>query len=102
MIDVKIAVKAAYQYIQSIRDSVLVVDSSIGLGPLRLEEVELSEDKSFWLITLGFDIPKKTPKSPLEDSTSLASNPVLYERGYKLFKVNSETGKVEAMKIRQV
>ncbi|MBN3873626.1 hypothetical protein [Nostoc sp. JL33] len=99
MIDVKIAVNAAYEYIKAIQD---LVDSSIGLGPLRLEEVELSEDKSFWLITLGFDIPKKPPKSRLEDSTSLASTPVLYERGYKLFKVNSETGKVEAMKIRQV
>ncbi|MEH2417714.1 hypothetical protein [Nostoc sp.] len=99
MIDVKTAVNAAYEYIKSIQD---MMGSS--LGDLRLEEVELSEDKSFWLITLGFDIPKKPPKSRLEDliPTSLASTPVLYEREYKLFKVNSLTGKVEAMKIRQV
>jgi len=99
MIDVKTAVNAAYQYIKSMQD---MMDSS--LGDLRLEEVEFSEDKSFWLITLGFDVPKKPPKSQLENfiTTSLTSTPVLYEREYKLFKVNSETGEVEAMKIRQV
>lgn len=98
MIDVKTAVNAAYEYIKSIQD---MMGSS--LGDLRLEEVELSDDKSFWLITLGFDIPKKAPKSQLENfiATSLTT-PVLYEREYKLFKVNSQTGKVEAMKIRQV
>jgi len=99
MIDVKTAVNAAYEYIKSMQD---MMDSS--LGDLRLEEVEFSEDKSFWLITLGFDVPKKPPKSQLENfiTTSLTSTPVLYEREYKLFKVNSETGEVEAMKIRQV
>ena len=99
MIDVKTAVNAAYQYIKSIQD---IMGSS--LGDLRLEEVELSEDKRFWLITLGFDIPKKPPKSRLENlmPVSLASVPVLYEREYKLFKVNSQTGEVEAMKIREV
>ena len=99
MIDVKTAVNAAYEYIRSLQD---IIGSS--LPDLRLEEVELSNDKSFWLITLGFDIPKKPPKSRLENliPTSLASTPALYEREYKLFKVNSETGEVEAMKIRQV
>ncbi|MEH2023780.1 hypothetical protein [Nostoc sp.] len=99
MIDVKTAVNAAYEYIKSIQH---MINSS--LRDLRLEEVELSEDKSFWLITLGFDIPKKPPKSRLEDlmGTSLASTPVLYEREYKLFKVNSQSGEVEAMKIRQL
>ncbi|AUB40172.1 hypothetical protein COO91_06178 [Nostoc flagelliforme CCNUN1] len=47
---------------------------------MKLEEVELSDDKSFWLITLGFDIPKKPLKSQLENfiATSLTSTPVLY------------------------
>lgn len=56
------------------------------------------------MITLGFDIPKKPPKNRLEDliPISLASIHVLYEREYKFFKVNSQTGEVEAMKIRQV
>ncbi|MEH2012891.1 hypothetical protein [Nostoc sp.] len=99
MIDIKTAVNAAYEYIKSLQE---MMGSS--LGDLRLEEVELSEDKSFWLITLGFNIPKKPPKSRLEDliPISLASTPVLYEQEYKLFKVNSQTGEVEAMKIRQV
>ncbi|WP_334989139.1 hypothetical protein [Nostoc sp.] len=71
---------------------------------MRLEEVELSDEKNFWLITLGFNIPKKPPKNQLENLilSSLASTPVLYKRKYKLFKVNSETDEVEAMRIRQV
>ncbi|MBN3898531.1 MAG: hypothetical protein HWQ41_25675 [Nostoc sp. NOS(2021)] len=99
MIDVKTAVNAAHEYIKSMQD---MMGSS--LGDLRFEEVELSEDKSFWLITLGFDIPKKPPKSRLEEliPISIAPTLVLYEREYKLFKVNSQTGEVEAMKIRQV
>ncbi|MEH2244568.1 hypothetical protein [Nostoc sp.] len=99
IIDIKIAVNAAYEYIKSLQE---MMGSS--LRDLRLEEVQLSEDKSLWLITLGFYIPKKAPKSPLENlmATSLASTTVLYEREYKLFKVNSQTGEVEAMKIRKV
>ncbi|MEH2366055.1 hypothetical protein [Nostoc sp.] len=99
MIDVKTAVNAAYQYIKSIQD---MMGSS--LEDLRLEEVELSEDKDFWLIVLGFNIPKKLPKNRFEDliPISIAPTIVLYEREYKLFKVNSQTGEVEAMKIRQV
>ncbi|MEH2277748.1 MAG: hypothetical protein V7K40_23900 [Nostoc sp.] len=99
MIDIKTAVNAAYEYIKSLQE---MMGSS--LRDLRLEEVELSEDKSLWLITLGFDIPKKPPQSQFENliATSGAFTTVLYEREYKLFKVNSQTGKVEAMKIRQV
>jgi hypothetical protein len=55
MIDVKIAVNAAYEYLKSLQD---IMASS--LPDLRLEEVELSEDQSFWLITLGFDKPEKS------------------------------------------
>lgn len=61
---------------------------------LRLEEVELSEDKNFWLITLGFERPVKN-KTPLAEIAIMS-------REYKIFRVNSQTGEVEAMKIRQV
>jgi hypothetical protein len=90
MIDVRTAVNAAYGYLKSLQD---IMDSS--LPDLRLEEVELSEDKSFWLITLGFDKPEKSLSNIF--NTSRTS-----ERVYKLFKVNSQTGEVEAMKIREV
>lgn len=89
MIDLKNAVSAAYNYLKPIQDMM-----GNRLEDLRLEEVELSEDKSFWLITLGFERPVKT-KTPLAEIA-------IPKREYKLFKVNSQTGEVEAMKIREV
>ncbi len=73
------------------------------LDDLRLEEVELSEDKHSWLITLSYDLPLKN-RSQLEEllSSPISSKKVFFRREYKLFKVNSETGEVESMKIRQV
>jgi hypothetical protein len=49
-----------------------------------LEEVELSDDSTFWFVTLGLKIVSApfTPKS------------------YKVFKVNSRTGEVLSMKLR--
>lgn len=90
MIDLKTAVSATHDYLISIQD---IIGS---LEDLRLEEVELSEDRKYWLITLGFDIPVKA-QSPINPLFSQKS-----ERKYKLFKVNTENGAVEAMKIREV
>lgn len=93
MIDVKTAVNAANNYLLSIQD--IMGD----LQDMRLEEVEPSEDKRYWLITLGFDIPTK---AQTESTLEMFNYSRKYERKYKLFKVNSETGEVEAMKIREV
>ncbi|WP_413173730.1 hypothetical protein [Anabaena azotica] len=90
MIDVRTAVTAAYNYIKSLQD---VIDSP--LPDLRLEEVELSDDDKFWLITLGFDATEK-------NQSGILNYVRRSERIYKLFKVNSNTGQVEAMKIREV
>jgi hypothetical protein len=49
---------------------------------ISLEEIELSEDKSCWLVTLGY------PPSGLET-----------EREYKIVKVDAQTGEVLAIKI---
>jgi hypothetical protein len=89
-IDVKAAVKAAYQYLQSLQE---VMGNP--LKDLALEEVELSEDGHFWLITLGYDRSIASLGSALLGG--LPSN----QRVYKLFRVNSETGEVGAMKIRE-
>lgn len=98
-IDLKTAVSAATNYLESLQDIVG------NLGGLRLEEVELSEDKKYWLITLGFDVSTKS-RNPLginfTPEGSLMRETNLLTREYKLFKVNSETGEVEAMKIRKV
>ena len=94
MIDIKNAVKAVHQYLESIQ-------SLMGnpLNNLRLEEVELSDDNKFWIITLGYDKPEKDNPPLKSINLDWFSFPV---REYKLFRVNSETGEVEAMKIRQV
>jgi hypothetical protein len=92
-IDVKTAVTAANSYLQDIKDLM-----KIQLESLRLEEVELSEDQHEWLITLGFDIPIRTNSL----TNLMAGTSSVYQREYKLFKVDSETGEVKSMKIRSL
>jgi len=95
MIDVKAAVQAASRYFQSIQGLVGIDNPPENL---QLEEVEISEDRNFWLITLGFERLVRGEKHPLVS----VEPPPKYERAYKLFRVNAETGEVEAMKIREV
>jgi hypothetical protein len=69
---------------------------------LQLEEVELSEDGHFWLITLGYDDPAVTGRTSLStlimnDSPMLKPRPL---RKYKVVRVDAETGKAVAVKIR--
>ena len=91
-IDVKTAVSAALNYFNFLQDNI-----SKEIQTIRLEEVELSEDKNYWLITLGYDVPVKNQFSGIIPTLA----PV-YKREYKLFKVNSETSEVESMKIRTI
>jgi hypothetical protein len=58
------------------------------LSGISLEEVELSADERFWLVTLGF--PALGRWSELAGAG----------RDYKVFKVDAETGIVSSMKIR--
>lgn len=61
-----------------------------------LEEVELSEDGSHWLITLSFEIPAT-------NSLSMALLPFQPPKTkFKVFKVDAKTGRVIAMKIRKL
>lgn len=91
-IDVKTAVSAALNYLNFLQDNI-----SKEIQTIRLEEVELSEDKNYWLITLGYDVPVKNQFSSL-----ISPLTPVYKREYKLFKVNSETSEVESMKIRTI
>lgn len=87
-IDVRAAVFASKNYLQSLQGLL-----EYQIKDLRLEEVEFSEDRKYWLITLGF-IANTTGE---EESFLLKK-----ERDYKVFKVNAETGEVESMKIREL
>lgn len=93
-IDVTAAVSAARSYFQTLENMKMMGDQIVDV---RLEEVELSENRQFWLITLGFNRQRDQAKNPL----GMAGIPQ-YEREYKIFKINSETGIVESMKIRVV
>jgi hypothetical protein len=84
-IDVRSAVYTAQNYIQSIED-------------LRLEEVELSDDKQFWFVTLGYNRPVDKSQNLLAELVPSSK----FERDYKIFKIDAETGDVKAMKIREI
>ncbi len=91
-VDVRTAIMAARNYLMWLGD---MIDNEI--QDLRLEEVELSEDKNFWFVTLGFNRPIDSTKDPLGFSTITR-----YEREYKIFKIDVKTGEVYSMKIREV
>lgn len=85
MIDVKEAVNAAVEFIESVYGP----KSELGLA---LEEVEPSDDERFWLITLGLS-PQGT--SPMEMLTSTGGR-----REHKVIRVDASTGRVISMKVR--
>ncbi|MBO3463984.1 hypothetical protein [Aetokthonos hydrillicola] len=93
-IDVRSAVMAAKKYFEDIQD---MIGNSI--NDILLEEVELSENKKLWYVTLGFSRPAvKNERTLIPDVISLAAR---NEREYKVFTVDAETGEVKSMKIRE-
>ncbi len=98
VVDVRSAAITAKNYFQSLTD---LVDEHQNL---RLEEVELSEDKNYWLITLGFDSHNKQYIHPALKKLNIDDMVIYpnYQRQYKIFKINTETGEVESMKIREL
>jgi hypothetical protein len=60
-----------------------------------LEEVELSDDKKFWLITLSYESDDTGGGNNYQFLLSKAKR-------YKTFKIDAYTGDVLAMKIREV
>lgn len=82
MIDVKDATQNAFKYLEELQEDI---------QGILLEEVELTEDEKFWLITLSFPDPEQRVPEILN-----------LRRKYKIFKINSTTGKVVSMKIREI
>jgi len=60
---------------------------------IQLEEVELSSDKTHWLITLSFEGVSASVASSLLVGKSLI---------YKQFKLDAKSGDVISMKIRDI
>jgi hypothetical protein len=84
MIDVKQAAQSATNFITGLYSDQVISD-------VRLEEVELSEDTKYWLITLSFPAP------PSPGVITFGGR-----RQYKIFKVDADTGTVLSMKIREL
>jgi hypothetical protein len=60
---------------------------------VQLEEVELTDDKTHWLITLSYEGVSNSVASSLLVGKSLR---------YKIFKMEAESGEVISMKIRDI
>lgn len=95
MLDVKEAVKQAFESLLSLYEGNQIED-------ILLEEVEFNEQTKKWLITLGFARPKKIVFKKDSILALMNQQEIGFERDYKIFTVDSETGKVESMKIRTV
>lgn len=78
MIDVKQATNNAVQYLRSM---------FVGVTNIALEEMELTEDEQFWLITLSYNNTEEM---------------IGMFKTIKMFKVRRDTGEVVAMKIRKI
>jgi hypothetical protein len=91
MLDVKEAARTAAEYFASLYDESTYSD-------LQLEEVELTEDEKYWLITLSYEYgeAKQTQVG------AMLNLPVSKQRKYKQFRIDAETGQVQAMTIRKV
>ena len=94
--------KIAFDYLNKLYDSIQLEDEL-------LEEVALSDDGSYWYVTVGFLRPVASILSPLEkmmDTVTPKPNPqnlfkqLKYQREYKVFQIDSSTGQVRSMKMR--
>jgi hypothetical protein len=84
MINVKEATDKAREYLRSFFPDAERV---------QLEEVELTEDKAYWFITLSYEGTSSSVASSLLVGKSVR---------YKLFKLDAESGEVLSMKIRDI
>lgn len=82
MKDVKIATDKAVKYLKTFFPNA---------NRIQLEEIELAEAKDFWLITLSFENI---------DSSNNWGVVVNERRSYKIFKIDTTSGDVISMKIR--
>jgi hypothetical protein len=66
-----------------------------GVARSSLEEVELSEDGKYWMITLGHEVPR-----PPAGAFALPPEIFPPQTKFKIFKVDAQTGEVLSMKMR--
>ena len=84
MIDVKEATRKAEEYLRTFFQDA---------ERIQLEEIELTEKRDFWLITLSYEGVANSVASSLLVGKSVR---------YKIFKLDAESGEVLSMKIRDI
>lgn len=87
MIGVEEAAKRAVEYMKG-----FFPDASA----IRLEEVEITDDKQFWYITLSI------VESESEPNVLFPAMQFKKVKSYKIFKIFAENGEVLSMKIREL
>ena len=85
MLDVREATRTAFEYFGSLYGG--------EVSDVRLEEVELTEDGGYWLVTLSYHAGSEI---------AVMFNKATMPREYKLFRIDAITGEVKSMKIRKV
>ena len=89
-VDVNLGVKTAMMFLRTVMQDQRAANAL-------LEEVELSEDGSEWLITISVPTPKTN------SSLVAAMSPTDIEsRDYRLIRVSTANASVSSMKIRKI
>ena len=70
-----------------------------GFMRIKIEEVEMTEDERYWLITVGYDIPGTSGVTITEAIGGKKRMPL---REYKELKIDAITGEVKYMKIIKI
>jgi hypothetical protein len=86
-VDARQAAKSAFDYFNT-----LFANTTLHVSNPGLEEIEMSKDGRFWLVTLGYNVPR--PKD-----TRLPEFLQVPLRTLKVFKVDAASGQVLSMKI---
>ncbi len=92
MIDAKQAVKLTMDYLNEMYDTADFKD-------VLLEEVELTDDDKFWNVTVGF--ARKQTSTTAGPMASLVGPADQYQREYRVFAIDAETGVVRSMKLKK-
>lgn len=92
MVDIKWSVDRALEFFKSVYP--------VPHNGVLVEEVEVSDDGKYWLITLGYDVAVTSEGKALHGIASVFEQKA--RREYKIFKIDRETGEVKAMNIRKV
>lgn len=93
-IDVNKAIKLGFEYVKDFYDN-----QNQNIPNLLLEEVELDEYQSQWLITIGFDFIRK--KTATDTLSFFPKTIIEKERVYKVVRIDANDGKFISMKIRE-